>query len=74
MALGVLTRSSQASVLQEISKYVNAQRAGVGGRPLVLQECEVSQDQTLGDCIEEFAQNKVYTIVATDEGVGDIGA
>lgn len=74
MVLGVLTRSSQTSVLQEISKYVNTQRAGVGGRPLVLQECEVSQDQTLGDCIEEFAQNKVYAIVATDEGVGDIGA
>lgn len=73
MAVGVLTRSSQASVLQEIAKYVNVQRRGVGGRPLALLECEVSQEKTLGDCVAEFAQNKVYAIVATDEGVGDIG-
>ena len=34
----------------------------------------MSPEQTLGDCVEMFAQNKVYAIVATDEGVGDIGA
>ena len=70
----MLTRSSQASVLQEITKYVNVQRRGVGGRPLALLECKVSPEKTLGDCVAEFAQNKVYAILATDEGVGDIGA
>ena len=61
-------------MLQEITKYVNVQRAGVGGRPLALLECKVSQEKTLADCVAEFAANKVYAIVATDEGVGDIGA
>ena len=61
-------------MLQEITKYVNLQRAGVGGRPLAPLECKVSQEKTLADCVAEFAANKVYAIVATDEGVGDIGA
>jgi hypothetical protein len=74
VALGVLTHSSQNSVLEEIEKFVNTQRRGVGGRPLVLLECQVTQDKKLSDCADEFAQKDVYAIVATDDGVGTLSA
>ena len=72
--VGVLTHSSQISVLQEIEKYVNTQRRGVSGRPLVLLECQVTQDKKLSDCADEFAQKDVYAIVATDDGLGTLSA
>jgi hypothetical protein len=74
VAVGVLTHSSQNNVLEEIEKYVNIQRRGVGGRPLVLLECQVTQDKKLSDCADEFAQKDVYAIVATDDGVGTLSA
>jgi hypothetical protein len=70
----VLTTSSQTSELREIEKYVNTQRRGVGGRPLVLLECQVTEQKTLNDCVDEFSQRDVYAILATDEGVGTLSA
>ncbi|MCK9894530.1 ABC transporter substrate-binding protein [Frankia sp. AgB32] len=64
--------SIESTVADATAKYLNEHKAGIGGRPIQLDECLTNNDPSKAvDCANQLIKDKVVAVLIGSSAVGD---